>query len=160
MNEIGQNFINESREFLSAKYLPKIERCLEQLTDEDVWWRPNEESNSIGNLVLHLEGNVREWLVGGVGGFPFERVRQREFDERQMISRAELIERLRKIVAEADAVLANLDVSLLTERRQIQGRDTTVLRAIYHVVEHFSMHAGQIFLLTKMRTEKDLRLYP
>lgn len=160
MNEIGQNFINESHEFLSAKYLPKIERCLEQLTDEDVWWRPNEESNSIGNLVLHLEGNVREWLVGGVGGFPFERVRQREFDERQMISRAELIERLRKIVAEADAVLANLDVSLLTERRQIQGRDTTVLRAIYHVVEHFSMHAGQIFLLTKMRTEKDLRLYP
>ncbi|MBA4124638.1 MAG: DinB family protein [Acidobacteria bacterium] len=77
-----------------------------------------------------------------------------------MISRAELIERLRKIVGEADAVLASLDVSLLTERRQIQGRDTTVLRAIYHVVEHFSMHAGQIFLLTKMRTEKDLRLYP
>ncbi|MBA4184467.1 MAG: DUF1572 family protein [Acidobacteria bacterium] len=160
MKETAEHFISESREFLSAKYLPKIELCLAQLTDEDVWWRPNEESNSIGNLVLHLEGNVREWLVGGVGNLPFERVRQREFDERQMISRAELIERLRKIIGEADAVLASLDVSLLTERRQIQGRDTTVLRAIYHVVEHFSMHAGQIFLLTKMRTEKDLRLYP
>ncbi len=159
MKEIAEHFINESREFLSAKYLPKIERCLEQLTDEDIWWRAGKESNSIGNLLLHLEGNVREWIVGGVGKLSFERVRQQEFDERRMISRAELIERLRKIVAEADAVLANTDAAILTERRQIQGRDVTVLRAIYHVVEHFSMHAGQIFMLTKMRTERDLKLY-
>lgn len=159
MKEIAEHFINESREFLSAKYLPKIERCLEQLTDEDIWWRAGEESNSIGNLVLHLEGNVREWIIGGVGKLPFERVRQQEFDERRTIPKAELIERLRKIVTEADAVLMNLDAGILTERRQIQGRDVTVLRAIYHVVEHFSMHAGQIFMLTKMRTGTDLHLY-
>lgn len=159
MKETGENFINESRDLLSAKYLSKIERCLKQLKDEDVWWRAGEESNSIGNLVLHLEGNVREWIIGGVGKLPFERVRQQEFDERRMIPRHELIERLRKIVAEADRVLVDLDPAVLTEERQIQGRETTVLRAIYHVVEHFSMHAGQIFMLTKMRARKDLKLY-
>lgn len=159
MTETGQHFINESRDYLNNKYLPKIERCLEELTDEDIWWRPNEESNSIGNLVLHLEGNVREWIIGGVGNLPFERVRQQEFDERQMIPKGELIERLQKTLNEADEVLANLDPILLTERRQIQGREGTILRAIHHVVEHFSMHVGQIFMLTKMRTGKDLKLY-
>lgn len=159
MKETAEHFIDESREFLSAKYLPEIERCLEKLTDEDVWRRAGDKSNSIGNLILHLEGNVREWIIGGVGNLPFERVRQQEFNERRMISRAELIERLKKIVTETDAVLANLDAALLTERRRIQGRDATVLRAIYHVVEHFSMHAGQIFMLTKMQRGKDLELY-
>lgn len=159
MSDTGQNFIADSRDFLSAKYLPKVEKCLERLNDEDVWWRPNKESNSIGNLVLHIEGNIREWIVGGVGGLPFERVRQREFDERTEIPRDELIENLRKTVKAADEVLARLDSQILTERREIQGREVTIMRAIYHVVEHFSMHAGQIFLLTKIRTGKDLQLY-
>ncbi len=159
MSDTGQNFIADSRDFLSAKYLPKVEKCLEQLNDEDVWWRPNEKSNSIGNLVLHIEGNIREWIVGGVGDLPFERVRQQEFDERTEIPGGELIVNLRKTLKRADEVLANLDVQILTERREIQGREVTVMRAIYHVVEHFSMHAGQIFMLTKMRTGKDLQLY-
>lgn len=159
MTDTAKNFIDESRDYLSAKYLPKIEKCLEQLSDEDIWRRSGEESNSIGNLLLHLEGNVRQWLIGGVGNISVERNRQQEFDERKMISRTELVERLRKTVREADEVLANLDTNILTEIREIQGREVTILRAIYHVVEHFSMHAGQIFMLTKMRTGKDLELY-
>jgi uncharacterized damage-inducible protein DinB len=102
---------------------------------------------------------VRQWIIGGVGNISIERNRQQEFDERQIISRTELVERLRKTVREADEVLANLDTNILTEIREIQGREVTILRAIYHVVEHFSMHAGQIFMLTKMRTGKDLELY-
>ena len=159
MNETAQNFIDESREYLSAKYLPKIEKCLEQLTDEDVWWRAGDESNSIGNLILHIEGNIREWLGGGVGKKPFERMRQQEFDERKEIPRQELIESLRSTIKEADEILANMDAAVLTEEREIQGRSVTVLEAIYHVVEHFSMHAGQIIMLTKMRAKKDLHLY-
>lgn len=159
MDEISRNFIDESREFLSAKYLPKIEKCLEQLSDEDVWQRAGEESNSIGNLILHIEGNIREWLIGGVGNLPFEREQQQEFDARREIPPSELIESLRKTVKVADEVLANLDPTLLTECRKIQGREVTILRAIYHVVEHFSMHAGQIILLTKMRIGKDLHFY-
>ena len=158
-SKTGQNFINDSRDFLSAKYLAKIEKCLEQLSDEDVWWRAGEESNSVGNLILHIEGNVREWLIGGVGELPFKRVRQQEFDERKIIPGKELIENLRKTIKEADEVLVNLDLQILTKRREIQGRDVTVLHAIYHVVEHFSTHLGQIILLTKMRTGKDLQLY-
>jgi len=159
MTDTAKNFIDESRDYLNAEYLPRIEQVLEQLSDEDIWWRAGEDSNSIGNLLLHLEGNVRQWIIGGVGNISIERDRQREFDERKTISRTELLERLRKTLKEADEVLANLDPASLTERREIQGRDVMVLRAIYHVVEHFSMHAGQIFMLTKMRTGKDLKFY-
>jgi hypothetical protein len=101
MKETDEQFIKDPREFLSRKYPPKIERCFKQLRDEDAWWRAGEESNSVGNLVLHLEGNVREWIIGGVGALPFERVRQQEFDERREIPKTELIERLRKISMEA-----------------------------------------------------------
>ncbi len=159
MTNVADHFIAGSRAYLSNKYLPKIERCVEALSDEDIWWRANAESNSIGNLLLHLNGNVRQWILGGVGNMAVERNRQQEFDERTMIPRAELIEKLRHTIAEADAVLANLDKTKLNGRRQIQGRDVTALEAIYHVVEHFSMHAGQIFMLTKIRTARDMKLY-
>src|SRR6185436_5232970 len=99
-NEAGasQAFIKESRRLLVEEYLPKIERCLEKLTDEQIWWRPNAESNSIGNLLLHLSGNARQWIVCGLGGAPDERVRQAEFDERRTIPRDELLATLRGTV--------------------------------------------------------------
>ena len=144
-------FIAQSRGFLSADYLPKIERCLAVLSDEDVWWRANEGSNSIGNLLLHLEGSTRAWIIGVAGGSPGQRDRQHEFDERERIPRAALLSRLRKTLAEADGVLAQLDVDVLLERRQARDEEVTVLWAVYHAVEHFSMHTGQIIMLSKMR---------
>ncbi len=84
-------FIQNARELLQDDYLLKIERCLERLTDEQIWWRPNPESNSIGNLILHLCGNARQWIVSGLGGATDERHRQAEFDERRTIPRAELL---------------------------------------------------------------------
>jgi len=157
MTDIAQHFINEARAYLSAKYLPKIESCLESLTDEDVWQRANSESNSIGNLLLHLNGSTRMWIISGVGGAPDWRDRQQEFDERAMIPRAELLARLKQTVAEADGVLANVSAEELLRRRQIRGEEVTALEAIFHAVEHFSMHVGQIIMLTKMRTGKDLK---
>lgn len=159
MNDAAQTFIIKARSFLSDDYLPKIERCLEQLSDEDVWWRANSESNSIGNLLLHLAGNVRQWIVCGIGGTPDERVRQQEFDERSTIPRAELLARLRQALAEVDATLAALDPSRVLEQRRIQGYDVNMLDAIFHVIEHFSMHTGQIILLTKMFKSADLKFY-
>jgi uncharacterized damage-inducible protein DinB len=153
MTDIAEHFIAHSRAFLSSDYLPKIERCLEVLSDEDVWWRANDGSNSIGNLLLHLEGSTRAWIIGVAGGSHHPRNRQHEFDERNQISRAELIARLRSTLAEADAVLARLGVDLLLERRQARGEEVTVLMAVYHAVEHFSMHTGQIIMLSKMRSE-------
>ena len=157
MTDIAHTFLHESCRLLRSEYLPKIERCLERLSEEDIWWRPNEASNSIGNLLLHLRGNVGQWIIGGVGQRDFERHRQREFDEREHIPRAELMARLRRTLADVDDVLARLDVDVLLERRQARGEEVTPFLAVYHAVEHFSMHTGQIIMLAKMRAER-LRL--
>jgi uncharacterized damage-inducible protein DinB len=157
MADMAKLFIAESRKFLNSDYLPKIERCLEALSDEDVWWRPGEGSNSVGNLLLHLEGSTRTWIMSVAGGSHIERDRQQEFDEREQIPRAELITRLKRTLAEADEVLAHLDTGALPERRRTPWEEVTVLWAVYHAVEHFAMHAGQIIMLAKMRSE-DLRL--
>lgn len=158
-NPVAQAFVDRALEYLLDHYLPKIERCLEELTDEQIWWRANEESNSIGNLVLHLCGNARQWIISGVGGEPDARVRDAEFQQREVISRGELLALLRSTLSEVDTTLRNLDPTLLLDRRQIQGHDVDVLEAIFHVTEHFSMHAGQIIMLTKLLTATDLRFY-
>src|SRR3954471_3837892 len=134
---IGEAFIAKSRALLTADYLPKIERSVQVLSDEQIWWRANEASNSIGNLVLHLCGNVTMWIIGGVGQQPFERDRQQEFDRRSPIGGGELIDQLRLVVSTADAIFGGVDDAMLLSPRQIQGYDVTVLDAMYHVVEHF-----------------------
>ena len=159
MDQNSRLFIEKSRSLLRSDYLPKIEQCLAQLSDEDIWWRPNEASNSIGNLILHLCGNVTMWIIGGVGELPFERDRQAEFDQRRPTPAQELRDRISGVVQRADEVIRTLSAETLSVRRQIQGYDVTVLEAIYHVVEHFGMHTGQIVLLTKARTGRDLRLW-
>jgi uncharacterized damage-inducible protein DinB len=145
-----EEFIEESRNLLSQSFLPRIMLCVQSLSDEQLWWRPNEESNSIGNLILHLSGNVRQWIVSGVGHQPDVRERNREFAQREILPRDDLLNRLRQAVAEADEVLVEIRPSDLLKQRTIQGNEVTVLQAMYHVVEHFSMHTGQIILLTKM----------
>src|SRR6266446_1415386 len=88
---VAAAFIAQARTLFMDDYLGKIERCLETLSDQDVWWRANEESNSIGNLLLHLTGNVRQWIISGLGGATDQRVRQTEFDQRSMIPKEELL---------------------------------------------------------------------
>jgi hypothetical protein len=159
MDDVSRVFLEKSRSLLTEEYGPKIERCLDRLTEKDIWWRPNEASNSIGNLILHLCGNVTMWILGGVGALPFERHRQQEFDERREIPSSELRRRLNGVLSRADEVIGGLDAEALTTRRQIQGYDVTVLEAVYHVVEHFGMHTGQIILVTKARVASDLSLW-
>lgn len=159
MDTLPRSFIHESRRYLSQEYLPKIRRCLDGLSDEDIWWRPNEKSNSIGNLILHLAGNVRQWIVAGVGGADDVRKRQEEFDCDGGLEAKLLLGRLEEALEEVDDVLARLPSSRLREELEIQGLPTTVLGAIYHVVEHFSMHTGQILYLAKLRSGRDLGFY-
>jgi len=156
---VSKAFIAHASAFLLGDYLPKIERCLEKLTDEQIWWRANEESNSIGNLILHLCGNARQWIICGVGAQPDNRNRDAEFARRDPIPRAELLTLLRSTLLEIQSTLETLDPSMLLERRKIQGHDVDILEAIFHVTEHFSMHTGQIIMLTKMMTSSDLRFY-
>ena len=156
---VGRAFTRQASEYLLSDYLPKIERCLEKLTDKQIWWRANEESNSIGNLILHLCGNARQWIISGVGGQADHRNRDSEFEQRELIPRDELLASLRSTLNEVGDVLADLDPAVLLKSRKIQGNDVEIIEAIFHVTEHFSMHAGQIFLLTKLLTATDLRFY-
>ena len=157
--DTARNFLDKSRYLLRRDYLPKIDRCLDLLPEEDVWWRANDGCNSIGNLILHLAGNVTMWIIGGVGGRPYERNRQLEFDRREPVASGELRRLLRRVTDEADEVLAAVEPGELLDRRHIQGYHVTVLEAIYHVVEHFSMHTGQIILLAKARVGRDIHLW-
>src|SRR4030095_12237047 len=156
---VGRAFIAQAYEFLASEYLPKIERCLEQLDDNQIWWRANPQSNSIGNLILHLCGNARQWIICGLGGADDQRHRDAEFAQTDIIERAKLAELLRTTVAEVGAVLKRIDPETLSDERQIQGTCVNVLHAIFHVTEHFSMHTGQILMLTKMLTARDLKFY-
>ena len=158
-NAVSRAFIRCAIDFLLGDYLPKIERCLEKLTDEQIWWRANEESNSIGNLILHLCGNARQWIVCGVGSEPDKRVRDAEFAQRDVITRDQLLNLLRSTLADVEKTLVTLDPASVLEHRNIQGHDVDILEAIFHVTEHFSMHTGQIIMLTKMLTASDLRFY-
>ena len=156
---ITRAFIAQAVDFLVHQYLPKIEHCLAELNDEQLWWRPNQASNSIGNLVLHLCGNARQWIIAGLGGAPDTRTRDAEFSQTEAIPRNELLAHLRSTVAQVEGVLNTLDPDILLERRLIQGVQVNVLKAVFHVTEHFSMHTGQIVLLTKLLNNKDLGFY-
>jgi uncharacterized damage-inducible protein DinB len=147
-----------SRRYL-REYLTKIRLSVSVLDDRVIWARPNESSNSIGNLMLHLAGNVRQWIVSGVGKAPDVRDRQSEFDQRDPIPSPELIDKLETAISDVDRVLAALTPEDLFTHRTIQANDVTVLEAVYHVVEHFSMHTGQIILLAKADQADRVRFY-
>jgi uncharacterized damage-inducible protein DinB len=156
---VSRRFLDCAADFLVSDYLPKIERCLEKLTDEQIWWRANEESNSIGNLILHVCGNARQWIVSGVGSEADNRNRDAEFEQRELIPRAELLSLLRTTLADVETTLRTLDEGVVLDDRSIQGHDVDILEAVFHVTEHFSMHTGQIIMLTKMLTSSDLHFY-
>ena len=137
----------------------RIEACFDRLTNEQIWARGSAHENAIGNLVLHLCGNVRQWIVSGVGGASDTRDRDAEFAAQAGASISDLERRLRDTVAEAVTVLRDLPVARLVERVTIQKYEVSVLEAIYHVVEHFSMHTGQIVFAAKMLTGSDLGFY-
>ena len=155
----SQAFIDHSLEYLSEDYLPKIKRCIHVLSEDEIWWRPNENSNSVGNLVLHLTGNLRQWVVSGVGGEADIRKRQQEFDEVGPVATDKLMFRFEQVVQEACDALRNLDTNMLLETRRVQGNEVTVMYAIYHAVEHFSTHTGQIIFITKLMKGQDMNFY-
>ena len=142
-----------------GEFRKRIDACLERLTDEQVWARGHANENAIANLILHLNGNVRQWILSGLGGQPDQRNRDAEFSSDEGPSKAELLKRLGSTVEEAIEVIRKVPAPMLTERRSIQGYEITVLEAIYQVVQHFSGHTAQIIFATKMLTGADLGFY-
>jgi uncharacterized damage-inducible protein DinB len=149
-----QNYSADQLEQLCGR----IETCLGKLTPEQIWTRGHDNENAVGNLVLHLAGNVRQWILHGVGGQPDHRQRDTEFAARELDT-AELKRRLRSTVDEASAVMRAVPPGQWLEHRTIQKYDVTVLEAVLHVVEHFSGHTGQIIFITKFLTGEDLGFY-
>lgn len=141
------------------QFLGRIGECVGKLNDEQIWRRSGEHENAVGNLALHLSGNVRQWIIAGIGGRPDTRVRDREFAARGEISAAELMQKLESTVAEAVAVLKAVTPDRLMETYQAQKYRVTIMEGIYHVVEHFAQHTGQIVYATKLLTGQDLGFY-
>ena len=157
--DFASTFLERSRYYLATEYRVKIRAAVESLPDGALWGRPNSESNSVGNLLLHLAGNVRQWIVSGVGGATDVRHRAAEFEARDGVDAAALLSSLDAVLDDADAVLANLTASNLAGSRMIQGRDVNVMEAVYHVVEHFAGHTYQIVLVAKMHSPGAIRFY-
>jgi hypothetical protein len=159
MNDVAALFLDFSRTKLLDQYWPRLRGCVESLTPEQVWWRPNEASNSIGNLILHLNGNVQQWLVRSFDQLDDTRNRPAEFAERENISPAALVEELAATIQQASEVLSRLTEADLRATFHIQGYTVTGLHAVYQVVEHFGMHYGQVVYITKQLRGEDLGFY-
>src|SRR5215470_3429148 len=130
MMNLADSFLDRSRHFLGTEYRVKIRAAVEALPADSLWWRGNEQSNSVGNLLLHLNGNVRQWILGGVGRQQTDRHRAEEFAARTGPPAAALLDDLDRTLDEVDRVLARLTDADLLESRTIQGREITVLDAI------------------------------
>ncbi len=152
-------FIAHSRGFLCDEYPAKLRLALEQLAPDDLWWKPGPQSNSIGNLLLHLAGNVRQWVVSGIGGAEDVRARSTEFTAEGGQSLEEVWATLQASLDDARLVIDALDGAALSQSLQIQGLEVECMEALYHVVEHFSMHVGQILWIIKARSGADLGFY-
>lgn len=152
-------FCEEAVRLLQQDFLPRLRACVESLSEEEIWWRPNQNCNSVGNLLLHLDGNLRQWIIAGVGGKPDIRLRDEEFAAREGKSGRELLATLEKTLAEACREILKVPVNKLQQARKIQVYQVTILQAVFHVVEHFSHHLGQVIYLTKSVQDVDLQFY-
>lgn len=144
---------------LLGEGVPRIQKCLSELSEAEIWYRPNSQSNSVGNLVLHLCGNVRQWILTGLAEYPDTRQRQLEFDEKGPLPTADLLRRLDEVMAEVAAYLQVMPVEKLTQPIVVQGFKETGLTVLVHVVEHFSYHVGQIAYFTKWKKNVDTLFY-
>jgi uncharacterized damage-inducible protein DinB len=157
--DVSSLFLEHSRQKLFEQYWPRLKSCVEPLTDEQLWWRPNEACNSIGNLLLHLNGNVRQWLVASFSRLEDNRNRPAEFNQRELISASALLDQLGATIQQASEVLARLTAADLAAPYEIQGYKVSGMEAVYQVVEHFGLHYGQVLYIVKTLNGMDLGFY-
>lgn len=152
-------FLQFSRKKLLEQYWPRLRSCVETLSDDQIWWRPNAACNTIGNLLLHLNGNVTQWLIASFNGLEDARNRPAEFREEQKMPGSALLKQLGATIDEAAKVLEKLTAEDLAATYHIQGYTVRGLDAVYQVVEHFGLHYGQILYVTKMLRGEDLGFF-
>lgn len=156
---IHTEIIKEVRRRLLEESVPRLKKCLAQLSEAEIWHRPNEETVSVGNLVIHLCGNVRQWLLSGLGKAPDHRKRDDEFTEKGPISTDKLITDLDAVMQKVETLLDNLAPEALVDKHRVQGFDETGIGILMHVVEHFSYHVGQVTYYVKSTKNVDMKYY-
>ena len=154
--ELAVLFLAFSRNKLFNQHWPRLKACVEPMTVEQIWWKPNQASNSVGNLILHLNGNITQWLVASFNRDQDKRNRPAEFAADGGLAAAELLNRLGATMSEAEKVLDRLTVKELLAPYEIQGYHVRGLDAVYQVVEHFGLHYGQIAYIAKSLSGQDL----
>jgi len=155
---ISSELKEQSIYFLSLNP-PRIEKCLLQLSEEEIWQKPNSNSNSIGNLILHLCGNITQYIHASLGNEPDQRERDLEFSTKGGYSKNELLEKITKVTDKAIYIIQNVSEEDLIRKRQVQGFEYSGVGIIIHVTEHYSYHVGQISYWTKVLKDKDLGYY-
>jgi uncharacterized damage-inducible protein DinB len=157
--QIRDLLIEDIRKRIIQESIPRIILCLGRLTDDQVWRKPNNNSNSIGNLVLHLNGNVRQWILSGIFREKDDRDRDYEFSFKGPSPKKSLVELLENLAKDTKVALNQITAEMLVEARTVQGFEETVLSILIHVTEHFSYHTGQIAFYTKILRDEDLGFY-
>jgi len=142
-----------------AESYPRIEKCLNELSDEQIWHRANENTSSVGNLILHLCGNARQWIISGLGNKEDARKRSEEFSEKGSVSKQILLDLMQNLKSDIQRVMETISEGNLAKNYKVQGFDETGLAIIIHVIEHFSYHTGQITLHTKLLKNIDTGFY-
>jgi uncharacterized damage-inducible protein DinB len=150
-SEIERRLLEES--------IPRIIQCLNELPEDAIWYKKNEQTNSVGNLVLHLCGNVRQYFISSIGGKPDNRKRREEFLASSRIKKQLLIEQLEQLAKEVKLTVAAVTEQELLRERKVQGFSETGMSIVVHIIEHFSYHTGQIAYYTKYILNKDLKFY-
>ena len=151
-------FINTAIQYIDEN-TTKLKGCLDELEEVDVWKRPNEHSNSVGNLLLHLSGNIRQWVISSLGNIEDNRRREIEFAATDGYTKSELKEKLFSTVEEAKAVIKNITIQEILKKRKVQGYSYSGVSIILHITEHYSYHTGQIIFWVKLIKNKDLGFY-
>lgn len=151
--------IAETKRRIFEESYERIYKCLKQLNEDEVWHRPNGNLSSVGNLILHVCGNARQWIVSGIGGEMDHRFRDKEFSDRTCCSKWKLKNRMEELKTDINKVLDSITEDELHKIRKVQVFEESGLSVLIHVIEHFSYHTGQITWYTKMLKNKDLAYY-
>jgi len=165
MAEINQNqelatiFLKSIRVHLLEENWPRLKKCILLCDESLLWHKPNENTNSIGNLVLHLQGNLTQWVLHSIGGAPDRRIRSKEFEIESKKPKEQILSDFEMLMVSIDQLLRNIEPDKLLEQRKVQGFDTTVTGILIHVTEHFSYHLGQISFILKQAKNIDLKYY-
>lgn len=159
LTQLHNALIENIVRYLIDENFPRVIKCLEMLSEEEIWYRPNSKSNSVGNLVLHLNGNLKQWILDYIGEKPFERNRQLEFDAEKTHSKTELILMMTNLSQELLPCIQSVTSDKLLEILPIQNQQETCISVLIHITEHFSFHTGQIAYITKWLKEEQTNFY-